>query len=209
MRAATRETDGFHLKMDTGMGRLGMPPELWQAFLEYYRQLKGIVLKGVLTHLASAEDPEGAQTREQLLRFSKLLRGVEIIRCETGVGPRVEQRRANDRTGQRARAPGEYGSNRRPPLRFLPAFHLRPASGAESRRRIRTPAGTEIRVVFLKDVPAGAPLGYGGTFRTRRPSRIATVPIGYADGLSRKLSNRGRAIVRDHYAPIVGNISMD
>ena len=65
------------------------------------------------------------------------------------------------------------------------------------------------RIVFLKDLPAGAFLGYGGTFRTQRPSRIATVPIGYADGLSRKLSNRGRAIVRDHYVPIVGNISMD
>ena len=64
-------------------------------------------------------------------------------------------------------------------------------------------------VVFLKDVPAGTPLGYGGTFRTQRPSRIATVPIGYADGISRRLSNRGRAIVRDHSAPIVGAISMD
>jgi len=65
------------------------------------------------------------------------------------------------------------------------------------------------RVVYLKDVPRGTPLGYGAAFHTRRRSRIATVPVGYADGLSHALSNRGRAIVRDGYARIVGNISMD
>ena len=63
--------------------------------------------------------------------------------------------------------------------------------------------------MYLKDAPSGAPLGYGAAFYTRRPSRIATVPVGYADGLSRALSNRGRAIVNDQYARIVGNISMD
>ena len=65
------------------------------------------------------------------------------------------------------------------------------------------------RVVYLKDVPSGTPLGYGAAFHTRRPSRIATVPVGYADGLSRGLSNRGYAIVRDCRARLVGSISMD
>ena len=65
------------------------------------------------------------------------------------------------------------------------------------------------RVVYLKDVPSGTPLGYGAAFHTRRLSRIATVPVGYADGLSRALSNRGRGIVRGRPAPIVGNVSMD
>jgi alanine racemase len=65
------------------------------------------------------------------------------------------------------------------------------------------------RVVYLKDVPSKTPLGYGAAFHTRRTSRIATVPVGYADGLSRGLSNRGRAIVRDRCARIVGNVSMD
>ena len=65
------------------------------------------------------------------------------------------------------------------------------------------------RVVYLKDVPANTPLGYGAAFHTRRPSRVATVPVGYAAGLSRQLSGRGRAIVNDDYARIVGSISMD
>jgi alanine racemase len=65
------------------------------------------------------------------------------------------------------------------------------------------------RVVYLKDVPSQTPLGYGEAFHTRRPSRIATVPVGYADGLNRALSNRGQAIVRGRLARLVGSISMD
>jgi alanine racemase len=65
------------------------------------------------------------------------------------------------------------------------------------------------RVVYLKDVPSGTPLSYGAAFHTRRPSRIATVPVGYADGLSRGLSNRGCAMISGRCARIVGNISMD
>ena len=82
----------------------------------------------------------------------------------------------------------------------------REASQAEAFEPVLT---FKSRVVYLKDVPSGTPLGYGGAFHTRRLSRIATVPVGYADGLSRALSNRGCAIVRDRYARIVGNISMD
>jgi alanine racemase len=65
------------------------------------------------------------------------------------------------------------------------------------------------RIVHLKSVAAGTPLGYGGTFITQRESRIATLPIGYADGLRRALSNKGRVLVRGELAPIVGRISMD
>ena len=65
------------------------------------------------------------------------------------------------------------------------------------------------RVLLLKTVPEGTALGYGGTFVTERPSHIATLPIGYEDGLRRALSNRGRVIVRDKFAPIVGRVSMD
>jgi alanine racemase len=64
-------------------------------------------------------------------------------------------------------------------------------------------------VLSVHDAPAGQALGYGGTFVTKAPSRIAVLPLGYADGLVRKLSNRGRVIVRNHYAPMVGRISMD
>ena len=200
---------GFHLKIDTGMGRLGMPPGLWRAFLEHYRQLDGIVLEGVLTHLASGEEPEGAQTREQLLRFSMLLRELE----SSGVKPKWFH--VSNSAGLVAGLTGglEFQENlvRIGALLygFCPPFLSDPPQGPNPAAEFEPLLELKSQVVFLKDVPAGSPLGYGSTFRTRRPSRIATVPIGYADGLSRRLSNRGRAIVRDHFAPIVGNISMD
>jgi alanine racemase len=65
------------------------------------------------------------------------------------------------------------------------------------------------RIMLLKDVPAGARLGYGGTFETKRDARIATLPIGYDDGYRRALSNRGRVLVRGQFAPVVGRVSMD
>jgi alanine racemase len=83
------------------------------------------------------------------------------------------------------------------PERLGPAPELRPVLSLET------------QVVFLKDVPAGAPIGYDGTWRAPRPTRIATIPVGYNDGLSWRLSNRGEALVRGQRAPIVGLVSMD
>ena len=65
------------------------------------------------------------------------------------------------------------------------------------------------RIISLRDVGAGQPIGYNGAYVTQSPSRLAVIPVGYADGLSRALSNRGRVIVRNHYAPMLGNVSMD
>ncbi len=197
---------GFHLKIDTGMGRLGMPPELWQAFLDHYRQLEGISLKGILTHLAS---PEKQQAHQQLQRFSALMRELHA----SGVNPKwihasnsaalITQITNNLGFSENLVRVGAllYG--------FYPPFDYNQRQSTVLAADFKPLLELKSRIVFLKDFPAGAFLGYGGTFRTQRPSRIATVPIGYADGLSRKLSNRGRAIVRDHYVPIVGNISMD
>ncbi|MGH9469804.1 MAG: alanine racemase C-terminal domain-containing protein, partial [Terriglobia bacterium] len=89
------------------------------------------------------------------------------------------------------------------PLIAAPGQSLRPVVTFEPVLSFKS------RVVFLKDHAAGAPLGYGASFFTRRPSRIATLPVGYADGLSRGLSNRGRVIIRSSFARIVGNVSMD
>ncbi|PYV09262.1 MAG: alanine racemase [Acidobacteria bacterium] len=157
------QTIEFHLKVDTGMGRLGLPPERLASFVEHYRQLKGLQLKGFFTHLASAEDLVASQTDDQSERFIAALSELSSFKIN------------------------------QPPEQ--PEFE--PILTFKS------------RVVYLKDVPSGTPLGYGGAFHTRRRSRIATVPVGYADGLSRALSGRGRAIIRDRSARIVGNISMD
>ncbi len=200
-----RHAIDFHLKVDTGLGRLGVPLDRLRSFLERYQELEGLEMTGVFTHLASAEDLVACQTTEQLTRFDAALKQLPWFEIEpkwvhvsNSAALLVHADIAENLVRVGALFYGYY-----PPLTFLPA---------------REPQGLPVfepilsfmsRVVYLKDVPSGTPLGYGASFYTRRPSRIATVPVGYADGLSRGLSNRGRAIVNDHYARIVGNVSMD
>ena len=218
---------GFHLKVDTGLGRLGLPPARLHLFLARYHELEGLDLKGIFTHLASAEDLVASQTNEQWERFQAAVKELpwykvapewihvsnsaallarhdfseNLVRigallygyCLPLVCPPNEPAvPMGSRLGGNSRP---YGAGWRGPSEFLAEFE--PVLTFKS------------QVVFLKDVPSNTPLGYGSGFHTRRPSRIATVPVGYADGLSRALSNRGRAIVNDGYARIVGNISMD
>ncbi len=203
----------FHLKVDTGMGRLGMPPDRLTSFIEHYRELaqssdvtgQGLRLTGFFTHLASAEDLIASQTDEQLSRFHAALEELRSFKIDP------EWVHISNSAALLARQ--DFPENLVRIGALLYGYCL-PLSLPNGREPQDLPAFEPIltfksRVVFLKDVPSGTPLGYGAAFHTRRPSRIATVPVGYADGLSRALSNRGRASVRDQCARIVGNISMD
>ncbi|MDE3180761.1 MAG: alanine racemase [Acidobacteriota bacterium] len=198
----------FHLKIDTGMGRLGMPPALIEAFAERWRGLGGdevLRLSGVLTHLASAEDCVATQTDEQLAAFKAALERLRAL----GIAPELVH--VSNSAALLARADIEENMVR-PGLLFygysLPII-LPPHAKARALPAFEPVLAFKSRVVFLKDQPAGALLGYSGSFYTRRPSRIAIIPVGYADGLNRALSNRGEVIVRGSRARIVGNISMD
>ncbi len=195
----------LHLKVDTGMGRLGLPPDRLESFLERYRELEGLQLRGVFTHLASAEDLIACQTDEQLARFSASLKKLPWFDIEP------EWIHVSNSAALLARHDCPENLVRVGALFY--GFYL-PLTIPPGRERPGIPEFEPIltfksRVVYLKDVPSGTPLSYSGAFHTRRPSRIATVPVGYADGLSRALSNRGRAIVNGRCATIVGNISMD
>jgi len=195
----------FHLKVDTGMGRLGLPPDRLASFVRHYRELEGLRLTGFFTHLASAEDLVATQTQDQAARFRQALDELQ----DAGIKPEW----VHVSNSAALLAGLEFPENlvRVGALLFgycLPLI-TPPARQAPEAEAFEPVLTFKSRVVYLKDVPSGTPLGYGGVFHTRRPSRIATVPVGYADGLSRALSNRGRAIVRDRYARIVGNISMD
>ncbi|MGH9406292.1 MAG: alanine racemase [Terriglobia bacterium] len=200
----------FHLKIDTGMGRLGMPPDLLGAFIEHWRELNrgcgGLLrLSGFFTHLASAEDCVATQTDEQLASFRAALQRLRALGIDPGwihVSNSAALLARSDITEDFVRAGALfYGFH-------LPLIHP-PHSSPGALPEFEPVLSFKSRVVFLKDHPAGTPLGYGASFFTRRPSRIATVPVGYADGLNRALSNRGDVIVRNAYARIAGNISMD
>ncbi len=195
----------FHLKVDTGMGRLGLPPDRLKAFVEHYRELPGLEMKGLFTHLASAEDLVASQTEDQAAGFEKALSQVR----EMGIEP--EWIHVGNSAALVAGWPFPENLVRIGALLYGYCLPLMPQPGLEAPRppQVEPVLTLKSRVVYLKDVPSGTPLGYGAAFHTRRRSRIATVPVGYADGLSRALSNRGRALVRGRVARIVGNISMD
>ncbi len=194
----------FHLKLDTGMGRLGLPPDRLASFLTHYRELEGLRLTGFLTHLASAEDLIAPQNDDQAARFKA---GLKMLK-KAGIEPEWIHVSNSAALIAGLKFPenlvrvGALFSGYCLPI-------LSSASTAKAAAEFEPVLTFKSRVVYLKDVPSSKPLGYSAAFHTRRTSRIATVPVGYADGLSRGLSNRGRAIVRDRYARIVGNISMD
>jgi alanine racemase len=195
----------FHLKIDSGLGRLGLPRDRVAAFVDHYRELKGLQLTGLFTHLASAEDMVASQTDEQGERFTQALaqlRGLQVepewLHVSNSAALLSGRKFPENLVRIGALLYGYCMPLIVPPGQELPKVpEFEPVLSFKS------------RIVYMKDVPSGTPLGYSAAFYTRRTSRIATVPVGYADGLSHALSNRGYAIVRGRRARIVGSISMD
>jgi alanine racemase len=195
----------FHLKVDSGLGRLGLPLDRVKAFVDHYRELEGLQLKGLFTHLASAEDLVASQTDEQAQHFATALEQLRRLQVEpewVHVSNSAALLAGRNFSENLVRIGGLlFGYS--VPLIVPPGQELPKVPEFEPVLTFKS------RIVYMKDVPSGTPLGYSAAFYTRRPSRIATVPVGYADGLSHALSNRGYAIVRGRRARIVGSISMD
>jgi alanine racemase len=200
-RAVGKVAD-IHVKVDTGMGRLGVRFDEAAEFAESLRAFENVRVDGLMTHFAAADEPRrDCFTDEQLQRF---LAAVAAFR-ERGHRPTYEHMANSAATfahpethGNMVRPGGAlYGLWRDvlPPLADLP--ELRPVMA------VRT------RVTLLKRVHAGETLGYGCTFEAAREMIVATVPAGYADGYARALSNRGRVIMRGRYVAVVGRVSMD
>jgi alanine racemase len=191
-----------HLKIDTGMGRLGVSYREVGEFADALGQMKNIRVDGVMTHFAAADVPDlDCFTDEQVARFRQ---AVDTLR-ERGHRPTYEDM-ANS-AGTFAH-PSSWGNMVRPGgvLYGLWRDILPPAAEAP---RLRPVMSVRSRITLLKRVKAGEALGYGCTFKTSRETLVATLPVGYNDGYARALSNLGRTIVRGHFAPVVGRISMD
>ena len=195
-----------HLKVDTGMGRLGVTLENLPGICELIRRSPLIVLEGVFTHLASSEVLDAPDVPQQMRRFDEAL---GIVNAH-GLSPVF---RHIDNTGGMLAQPNSWKNMVRPGLALygytLPLVRAGGPITAPLSHQLQPVLSWRTRVVSMKQLPAGQALGYGGTFVTRAASRIAVLPVGYADGYNRELSNQGRVIVRGQYAPIVGRISMD
>ncbi|NMB02329.1 MAG: alanine racemase [Firmicutes bacterium] len=186
-----------HIKVDTGMGRLGLLPEDFGSLVELVQSLPGLEIQGVFTHFARADEPSLEYTRWQWQRFQNVredlkARGISIPFFHAANTPATlffpESHLDLVRVGLGIY--GMYPDARRP-------LHLKPALSLKT------------RVAFVKRVPQGSAVSYDSTYVTWKETSLAVLPIGYADGLSRGLSNKGKVLIKGHFCPIVGHVTMD
>jgi len=205
LRLGVRHT--VHLKVDTGMGRLGVAPQDLPRICSALRSAPHLIAEGLSTHFASSEVLDAPSTPEQLHTFTEVL---QELRKEGFDPPLLHV--AN--TGAVISRRESWQTMVRPGI-ALYGYHLpferagREVSGTGLRLNVKPVLSWKTRILSLRDVRGNQPLGYGGIYVTKAPARIAVLPVGYADGFNRALSSRGRVIIREHYAPIVGRISMD
>ncbi|GFN22040.1 alanine racemase [Thermanaeromonas sp. C210] len=198
--SAAGRTAKIHLKIDTGMGRLGVFPEEALEVARAICGLPGVVLEGIFTHFANADALDKTYTWQQLKTFERILQELE----RAGIN-----------------IPWKHAANSGAIL-DLPATHFNlvragislyghyPSEEVDRGRLELQPAmAFKTRVILVKEVPPGSYISYGCTYCAPRPTRVATLPVGYADGFSRLLSNRGEVLVRGRRAPVIGRVCMD
>ena len=188
-----------HIKIDTGMGRLGIPSEDTLNFVKEISRMKNIEIEGIFTHFAATNEEDGNYTSRQFEKYKKALLELERERINIPL-KHVANSTAilnSSRFHLNAVRPG------------IIVYGLFPSPKTKQVVQLRPAAEFKTRIIFLKEVSAGKSIGYGGTYTTTKPTRIATLPVGYADGYSWLLSNKGEVLVRGERAPIIGRICMD
>lgn len=193
---------GVHIKVDTGMGRLGVATEQARELISAVEQLPGLRLIGIYTHYAAVED-DAAFAREQRRRFNRLL--APLLKA----GRAFEYLHVNN-SGALLLEKTTIFNTVRPGLAVygvVPPAKRRIASVLK--RHLRPALSWKCRVGLVKEVPAGTPLSYGRTFIASRPMRVATLTAGYGDGYLRSGSGQAQVLIGGKLCPVVGRITMD
>lgn len=190
---------GIHVKIDTGMGRLGLRASEVGPFFTALKGLKGLRVDGVMSHFVESESGDKSFSKRQLDEFLSAVRTIRSMGFDPGQIDIANSSGAVDMAPSRLDVVRTgimlYGSYPAPRLREK--VDLRPVMSVLT------------GVIQIKKVPPGTPISYGRTFVTERESLVATIPMGYADGLPRRLSGAGEVLVRGQRAPIVGLVCMD
>lgn len=189
-----------HVKVDTGMSRLGVPADQAPAFLRELGSLRHLRIEGLYTHLATAEEPYSDFAREQLRRF------LEVDRKAREYGISIPFRHVANSAGLISLEELGFLELVRPGLMVYGCF---PNPGMPNPLSLRPALAWKTRVAYLRDLEAGQSVSYGRTFVAPGSMRVAVLPLGYGDGLPRSLSNKGQVLVRGSRAPIVGMVCMD
>jgi len=206
-RIGRREPVPVHLKLDTGMTRLGLSLAELDNFAERIKSVSQVELEGVFSHLASAEVLDAADALRQQERFNQAVR----ILASHGLHPPIRHLANSSAALGR---PDSWYNFVRPGMAIygyeLPLVHRdgKPIEHHEP-LGLRPALSWKTRVLSLRNVPAGQALGYNGSYVTKSPSRVAVIAAGYGDGLYRKLSPGGYVLLRGQRAPFAGRISMD
>ena len=200
----------LHLEIDTGMSRQGIPWDDTQALAAFAERLEEhpqLRLEGVMTHFASPEDVYSTQTGQQLNRFRAALATLHQHGCAP---PLIHAGNSaslfeDDQAAHLREIAAHYGSR----LLLRPGIALYGYGPHAAERGLQPLLSWKTRITALRAIPAGEGVSYNATFRAARPTRIALLPVGYADGYNRLLSNRGEVLVRGQRAPIAGRVTMD
>jgi len=188
-----------HVKVDTGMGRLGVRPEEAVAFVRWLKGIPTLEVEGIFTHLATADEEDLSFARTQLDSFSAVLAALEREQLH------VPYRHAANSAALLRLAPARFNLVRP----GLAMYGVYPAAGLEKVASLRPVLTWKTRVAQVKVMRSGETVGYGRTWQARGGEVVATLPVGYADGYRRVLSGRGEVLVRGRRARVVGRVSMD
>ncbi|MCE9623829.1 MAG: alanine racemase, partial [Deltaproteobacteria bacterium] len=199
LEASASESLPVYLKVDTGMTRLGVFPEEVPEILQAIRLAPHLELAGVMSHLAQADVTFEGPTAEQFARFSEV---EKLLRSE------MPEAKVFHLANSAAILGGKVGKDdwARPGILL---YGSNPHPRFESGRELKPVMHFETAIVSLKEIPVGTAVSYGGTWVASRPSRIAVLPVGYADGYLRSLGNRGEVLLRGKRAPVAGRVCMD
>jgi alanine racemase len=205
-----RKPVGFHLKMDTGMNRLGIAPSDVECFARQLGKCRNLELGGVFTHFASSEvlgnTRTGEQTRQQEERFYAAVERLRGLGIDPGIVHLANSAAIVTR-------PETWADMVRPGA-ILYGYHpgydpVEQRPEIEARLPLKAVMSLRTRIISIRNIPVGAGVGYNEKFIAQRPSRIAVLAAGYGDGIHRSLGNKGTVLVRGVDTPIVGIISMD
>ncbi|MCR4643411.1 MAG: alanine racemase [Lachnospiraceae bacterium] len=190
-----------HIKLDTGMGRIGIQPD--ESGMEFVREvasLSGVEMEGIFTHFARADETDKSSAREQYARYSRFCdrlesEGIHIPLKHCANSAAIMEMKETHLNLVRS---------------GIITYGLRPSEEVDvSGMKLKPAMEIKASVIHVKEVPAGTPISYGGCFVTEQPSRIATLSVGYADGYPRCLSDKGSVLLHGKRFPVVGRVCMD
>ena len=188
-----------HIKVDTGMGRVGVQPEDALAFVRRMGRFKSLKMKGIFTHFSCADELDKTFARKQIEIFDSLVREMEASKVKIPKKHVANSAAILD-------LPESYYDLVRPGIMI---YGLYPSNEVSQSIELQPAMTFMTRVIFVKWVPPGCPISYGRTFTTQRQTMVATLPVGYADGYSRLLSSRGEVLIKGHQVPLMGRVCMD